>query len=185
MRTIKSTEELVQWAKEVNQGLTTKQKPDYQDYYAHSAVKDIEKWFIETNGDRKLILCSVYNTMAYEEVERLMLAWAKHKAQAIIDQEAEFYANEYTAKVRALSDRETAVELRERDIKTLETRAAAADALLLQSQKESKRLQDIVFEQQDRITALDAANEVQYKELAKMQAFRTTLRSILTVEQIS
>jgi hypothetical protein len=102
MRTIESKEDFVQWADEVNRGLTTKQKPDYQDYYAHSDQKDLGRWFVELNGKRNLILHSVLNTMAYEECERLMLAWAKHKAQGIIDQEAEELNNTHSKKMGEL-----------------------------------------------------------------------------------
>jgi hypothetical protein len=113
MRTINSKEDLVQWANEVNRGLTTKQKPDYQDYYAHSIQKDLDKWFLEANGERKLILCSVYNTMAYEEVERLLLVWAKEKAQRIIDRDMEETNKYYEEQCAKLATREKALSAKE------------------------------------------------------------------------
>jgi hypothetical protein len=170
MRTIKSKEDLVQWAREVN--------PDYQDYYMHSDLKAIDKWFIETNGDRKLILCSVFNTMSYDEVERLLLVWAKNKAQAIIDEEAESLNADYIAKCKALHDREIAILDRERAVYDLEKHVATLEHEVLTLRAEYARLNNIQSTQYLRIQDLE-------EELGKMQTFKATLRGILTADQIS
>jgi len=108
MKRIESKEDMVKWAREVNSGLTQKAKCDYQDIWAHSSRVDIDRFFIEANGDRKIIVCSVYNTMAYEEVEHLLTVLAKHKANKIIDKEIEEYNKVYDTRSYELLVREKA-----------------------------------------------------------------------------
>jgi len=79
LKRITTDEELLIWAKAVNfQNFPT---CDMQDIYAHSEQKTIDRLFLEMKADRKLIICSVYNTMAYEEVERLLIVLSNAKAQ--------------------------------------------------------------------------------------------------------
>jgi hypothetical protein len=177
MRTIKSKEDLVQWAREVN--------PDYQDYYMHSDLKAIDKWFIETNGDRKLILCSVFNTMSYDEVERLLLVWAKNKAQAIIDEEAESLNADYIAKCKALHDREIAILDRERTVADLERRITVLESETRRWSDMDKTSRDTIINFRTHIENLQNDNQDLLEEVEKMQAFKATLRGILTADQIS
>jgi hypothetical protein len=106
LNSIQSKDDLVQWAKEVNFGISTEQKCRYQDIYAHSNKDDIEKFFIETVSDRALILCSVYNTMSYDTVEQLLkhLAWHKMSEQMKIEYE------ELDKKVSTLAAKERAFQ---------------------------------------------------------------------------
>jgi len=87
MKSIQSKDDFLAWAREINQGVSLSRKCDLQDVYAHSKVADIDKFFIECNGDRKLIICSVNNCMAFEEVERLLTVLAKHKVNEMVREE--------------------------------------------------------------------------------------------------
>jgi hypothetical protein len=98
---IESVADLVAWAKAVNMSLSPKDIPDAQDIYAHSGYNDIARFFIEAEGDRKLILCSVHNVMPHEEVERLLKALAQHK----VNKEMEYYYAEHEKKETALNAR--------------------------------------------------------------------------------
>lgn len=81
MRTIESKNDFISWASEVNRGITLARKCDMQDIYAHTTVANIDKFFLEADGERKLILCSINNCMAFEEVERLIVVLAKDQAR--------------------------------------------------------------------------------------------------------
>jgi len=85
MKTIQTIDDFMAWAREINSGISLARKCDMQDIYAHSKQSDINKLFIDSNTDRKLVLCSVYNVMAYDEVERLLKVLAKHKTKELIE----------------------------------------------------------------------------------------------------
>lgn len=110
LKRIESKEDMLRWAKEVNNGITIKQKCDYQDIWARSNREDLNKFFIENNGDRALILCSIHNTMAYDEIETLLLHLAKVKAQKIIDKEIEYYSTDYLKKLGDITKRENSLK---------------------------------------------------------------------------
>lgn len=87
MKRIESVTDFIQWAKEVNAGITEKRKCDMQDIYAHSSRNELDRFFIESEGDRKLIICSVNNVMAFDEVEHLLNQLARHKCNRQMEQE--------------------------------------------------------------------------------------------------
>lgn len=93
MKTITTKEDLLQWAKEVNFGVSLPRKCDLQDVYAHSKQSDIDRLLIECEADRKLIICSVYNCMAFGEVERLLNVLARHKCEKRMEIEYELLDN--------------------------------------------------------------------------------------------
>lgn len=76
-RKIETKEQMLEWAKEIN--FLNPIKCDMQDIYAHSKREDLDRFFIELEGERKLVICSVNNVMAFEEVEHLLSVLAKHK----------------------------------------------------------------------------------------------------------
>jgi len=106
MERIETKEEMIAWAQAVNSGITVKQKCTYQDIWAHSNPATLNRLFIECDGHRNVITCSVYNTMAYETVEALLLHWAQVKAGKIIDKEMEHYNTEIMKRESALNKRE-------------------------------------------------------------------------------
>jgi predicted RNase H-like nuclease (RuvC/YqgF family) len=87
MKTIQSVKDLIEWAEEINRGVSISRKCDMQDIYAHSQQLAIDKYFIAAEGQRRLIICSVNNTMAFEEVERLLKVLAKHHVNSLLNQE--------------------------------------------------------------------------------------------------
>jgi uncharacterized protein YoxC len=80
---IASKEDLLAWARFINGGCySLHDKCDLQDIYARSQRDDLDKFFIECEGDRKLVICSVNNVMAFDEVEHLLSVLAKSKTLA-------------------------------------------------------------------------------------------------------
>ena len=112
---IHDTVTLLKWSSAVQYDLA---KPaarcDYQDDYAHAGHETIDKAFNDaTQDERRLILCAVYNTMAYDEVERLLLVRAKAVRQA---ERAELYRDfdqVETARTDELDRREATIFKRE------------------------------------------------------------------------
>jgi hypothetical protein len=82
-KTISSKDELLQWAREINNGLASdvKRKCDYQDYYMRATRADLDRWFLESDMDRRLVICSVNNVLAFDEVERLLGVLARAKVE--------------------------------------------------------------------------------------------------------
>lgn len=103
MKTIQTREDLIKWAREVNCGLGMAKKADYQDIYAHSFEEDIERFFLDSASDRALILCSVYNTMSYDTVEKLLKCLVRAKVQKQMKDEYE----ELDKRESALAKRES------------------------------------------------------------------------------
>ena len=89
MKTIESKEDMISWAKTINMGVTIKQKCDLQDVWAHSNPDKLKTMFMELNGERRLVLSGVYNTMSYEAVEELLLHYAKTKGNKSVNDEIE------------------------------------------------------------------------------------------------
>lgn len=86
MKRIENQEDMLRWARAINSGLMREHdKCDYQDVWAHSDQKTLDDLFMACNGDRKLVLCSVYNTMSYDEVERLLLHYGKVKGTKLVN----------------------------------------------------------------------------------------------------
>ncbi len=106
---ITTKEEMVQWAREVNNGLSTKQKCDYQDIWARSERDTLDKLFIESNGERNLIVCSVHNTMAYDEIEHLLKTWAVYQANKVVEKEMEACNNEWNKRQEVVTAQENAL----------------------------------------------------------------------------
>jgi len=103
MKRIESKDDFIKWAKEINAGITEKRKCDMQDIYAYSGRNDLDRFFIESEGERKLIICGVNNIMAFEEVEHLLNILARHKCNK--QMEAEY---------KELDRRDAALAARER-----------------------------------------------------------------------
>ena len=100
---IENLQELEEWAKEVNMGVTTKRKCDLQDVIGRSSMETLKKLFIAANGSRDLILCSLYNTMSYQVVEEMLHHLANHRAQEIIEKEENRLNNEWNEKYALLN----------------------------------------------------------------------------------
>lgn len=105
MKKIETTEDMIFWAKNVNNGLSTAQKCNYQDTWGHSNPDTLKKLFIECESDRALIICSLHNTMSYDTVQDMLFHLARTKAQKIVDEEIEHYNNELIKKEKDLTER--------------------------------------------------------------------------------
>jgi hypothetical protein len=189
VRTIQSKEDLVQWAKEVNNGLSIKQKPDYQDYYAHSTRADINKFFIEANGERALIVCSVHNCMAYEEVERLLTVLANHKARKVINEEIEYYANQGAARLNALNKDREIFEAEKRSFKeSMKPYHKRLAALRKRNEFLEARHHDAcnaVQEGESEISKLRRLLKVGEEKMRKFENARAALAALLTDKEAS
>lgn len=107
---IENIEQLIAWAGFINRGfLTPGNKCELQDIYAHSGYNELAEMFMECK-DRKLVLCSVYNTMGYDEVERLLKYFAKQKGEEIVNREME-------ARLESLNKREIELLQKEQTFK--------------------------------------------------------------------
>ena len=131
MKTIESTKDLLTWSREINAGITLSRKCDMQDVYAHSKQSDIDKFFIESDTDRRLVLCSVYNTMSYEEVERLLRVLAKHKLNEMIREEQTTLDKEWSDLAAAKATLEESKRAIYRRINQLEKKAEKAEIVKL------------------------------------------------------
>lgn len=90
LRTITNSAEFMAWAREVNQGLHTPAKiADWQDVYAHSKRGVLDSLINNSDVDLRLIMCSIYNTMGYDEVEHMLQVRAAFKVQVQINKEYE------------------------------------------------------------------------------------------------
>ena len=117
---IDNTATLLNWAKTVQNDLFkwTRPRCDYQDDYARTSHETIDTAFNDANNDeRKLILCAIYNTMDYNEVERLLLVRAKAVRQAERAELYREYDKEEAARTADLDRREAAIANRERTFK--------------------------------------------------------------------
>jgi len=110
LKRIESVEDMVKWATDINNGVGTLEKTrcDYQDTWAHSTKEDLERFYLEANGKRNLITCSVNNVMGYDAVEALLLCWATSKANKIIDTELQEMNETYDKRSGELREKETA-----------------------------------------------------------------------------
>lgn len=129
MKRIETKEDMLQWAREANSGVTIQRKCDLQDVYAHSAVADLDAAFIAAEGERKLIICAVNNTMAFEEVERLLVVLAKHKAAAereALYAEVDAYTAEVTKREVHLANLENTIAAQREDMQRMSEELQAA-----------------------------------------------------------
>ena len=104
-QTITNAAELVQWATYINNSIgmmNAGEKADLQDVYARSLRADLDNAFIFSNNERKLVICSVNNLMAFEEVEHLLSFLARHK----VNQERQELYNDFDKRESNLDTRE-------------------------------------------------------------------------------
>lgn len=117
MKRIETKEDMIKWATAINNGpMSAQDKCDYQDVWAHSERNTLDRLFIEANGSRNIIVCSVHNTMAYDELEHLLKVWAADKANKIINEEIERLTTDHMKRDKELSRKEAAFEEGKRTI---------------------------------------------------------------------
>jgi len=156
MKTIETTEQLITWAKEVNNGVSLSRKCDLQDIIGHSNKETLKKLFIAANGSRNLITCSFYNTMSYDFVEEMLLALAKHKAQALIDKESERLETEWTKREERLEDGKKAIY---KKIATLKNNIDKLESKLEREKAENAVLRKKKMELSDEVKRLSVDAE--------------------------
>jgi septal ring factor EnvC (AmiA/AmiB activator) len=112
LKKIETKEELLTWAKFINNNpVIIKQKCDLQDIWAHSNQQTLNDLFMDGSSEtRKLVLFGVYKTMSYDEVERLLLYFAKARGMEIVNREI-------TAQQKELDESRTALWKREQIFK--------------------------------------------------------------------
>lgn len=110
IKKIETKEDMLMWATAINNNpMSISEKCDFQDIWARSDRKTLDRLFIESNGSRNIIICSVHNTMSYEEVERLLKTWATDKANKIINTELETLTSDHMTKLNEVNRRENAI----------------------------------------------------------------------------
>lgn len=112
MKAISNSKDLIEWAREINFGVDLHRKCDLQDIYAHTKQTNIDKFFIESELDRRLVICSISNAMSFDEVERLLSVLARYKCEKILQNEEKRLADSYSD----ISRRETMLEKNKRSI---------------------------------------------------------------------
>jgi hypothetical protein len=109
MKMIVDKADMIEWAKGCNKPMTTDEVCKAQDVYGLSYYNVITDLFTQLNNEeRALVLVAVRNTMHHEEMERLIVHYAKVKAQQIVNEEMEYYNNELLKKEKDLADRQYA-----------------------------------------------------------------------------
>lgn len=113
LKRITNAADLLQWAAYINntwialdgcRGMMP--KCDLQDIYARSSREALDQAFIDCGSERRLVICSVNNIMAFEEVEHLLQVLARHK----VGQERKELYTEYDEKDAWLCGRERALK---------------------------------------------------------------------------
>ena len=160
MNRIETIEDLMEWAKEINSGVTVARKCDLQDVYAHSKQSDIDRLFLDDGTDRRLVLCSVYNTMAYGEVERLLKVRGKSLLNKMIREEQDSLDRQYSE----LSSRESTFESAKKHIYK---RIADLNTEKANLQKQNSRFRELYHKEQKRanLNEKDAKRYQQIKSL--------------------
>jgi chromosome segregation ATPase len=107
-RRLENEADMIRWAEDINSGIAhdIQVKCDYQDIWAHSGYNELEKMFIASEDKRSLIVCSMLNVLHYDEVERMLKALYKQKANKIINDTIDDWNKEYDKRSRELSDKE-------------------------------------------------------------------------------
>ena len=109
MKMIVDKANMIEWAQSCNRPMTTNEVCKAQDIYGRSQYNVINDLFVQLNNDeRALVLVAVRNTMSHDELERLIVHYAKARASQIVSKEMEYYNNELIKKEKALSDRQDA-----------------------------------------------------------------------------
>ncbi len=153
------------WAKRVQSDLAGRTRPkcDYQDDYARTPQATIDQAFNDATPDeRRTILCAVYNTMDYNEVERLLLVRAKavrHQELTAAYAELDKMQNHRTAE---LDRREAAIADREQTFKSM---MKPYHRRLADQRRTINRLQAQLTEQTNRADAIRLQRE-HYKHTA-------------------
>lgn len=107
-RRLESEADMIRWAEDINSGVAhdIQVKCDYQDIWAHSGYNELEKMFIASEGKRSLIVCSMMNVLSYDEVERMLKALYKQKANKIINETIDEWEKKYHEREKELSAKE-------------------------------------------------------------------------------
>ena len=109
MKMIVDKADMIEWAQSCNRPMTTNEVCKAQDIYGHSHYNVINDLFVQLNNDeRALVLVAVRNTMSHDELERLIVHYAKARASQIVSKEMEYYNNELLKKEKDLADRQYA-----------------------------------------------------------------------------
>jgi hypothetical protein len=166
IKKIESVADMLAWAKAVNSGLSINEKCEAQDIYARSLRADLDKFFIASEGERKLVICSVNNVMAFDEVEHLLLKLAQHKVDKemedhlaiITERYNELHGKEYefNRKVAEAEKAKADLEQTNRDLSAFVDRLEASRAAL---QKEILQLRQEMAENADKARRYDTIQE--------------------------
>jgi len=118
MKSITSLQEFVAWAKEVNLcPHSTKRWCDLQDIFAHSDSQALISWYLskEAEGDRRILLFSVYKNQGDDAFIRFTTSFAHNEARKQIKTWEAEYDKEYSERFKELND--LTAKLNERELK--------------------------------------------------------------------
>jgi hypothetical protein len=171
IKKIETKEDMILWANAINSHpVSIAEKCDFQDIWGHSDRKTIDRLFIEANGSRSLIICSVQNVMAYEEVEHLLKTWATDKANKIINAELETLTadhikkyNEVVRQENTLNEGKRAIYRKISSLKDLHERLTRQNADLLKRiaeyRQETRAAKQQCLEYEEKAAKYDAIKQ--------------------------
>jgi len=119
MKSITSLQEFVAWAKEVNLcPHSTKRWCDLQDIFAHSDGQALLDWYLskEAEGDRHLLLFSVYKNQGDDAFIRFTTSFAKNEARKQINSWEAEYDKEFTDRMKEINSLTATLNERERKL---------------------------------------------------------------------
>jgi chromosome segregation ATPase len=167
IRQIETAADLMQWADAVNTGILNIPKCDMQDIYARSQQETIDKLFIEST-ERALILCSVYNTMSYDEVERLLKVLAHSKVQKQMQLE---YA-ELDERIKEIDNRAAAQANREHEFKNMmKPYHKRLETLKRDNAQLERHIKQLADQEQNAVMNMRAAKQETYEYRAKAEKY--------------
>lgn len=120
LKQIETAADFLLWAHEINAGLMTpKNKPDYQDTYAHSSRNKLDELIShpEILPQLSVVFCAIYNTMSYDEVEHMLKVRAAHKVKQAMEAEYKELDEQHAARVADWNRREADLARREQAFK--------------------------------------------------------------------
>jgi hypothetical protein len=104
--------------------------------------------------------------MAYDEVERLLLLWAKAKAQKVIEEEMELVNKAYKERMDVAWGKENELNVRERAITNMQKRIECLELAIANKDAEARSIledkryyESIVSEYSDKAARFDAIRE--------------------------
>jgi len=173
---IETSADLMLWCNEVNSG-NNKYMCDLQDIFTRSEQSVIRDLFLESDGQKELIIFAIGKAMGNEQQFRYMKSWARKQAEICIA-ENEAHLNErfedLNKKSIELRDRELNIDAMIEKIDKLNTRISELDKTLAEV-REAKWQLYIKTEEQE--TELQECYEI----IEKNSEFEKRLKALIPI----